>query len=97
MENGIHGTNENLQKEQPELEEDLVETILLCIVRIKLYISVEEYSSCLSQVHELSKFISLTTKHTRIKLLWDDMKKDITVDNDGSREEGDEASSCVIV
>jgi hypothetical protein len=97
LENGIHGTNENLQKEQPELEEDLVETILLCIVRIKLYISVEEYSSCLSQVHELSKFISLTTKHTRIKLLWDDMKKDITVDNDGSREEGDEASSCVIV
>ena len=86
-------------REQEKEMEELVETILLCLVRLKLYLPIEDVQLCVTQLSNCSKFIVLTAMNVPIKLLWHEMNKE--EDTRGRNEEnggdgGEVVSSCAL-
>ena len=97
VENGSR-TN-NIEDIQSQAITDLVETVLLCLVQIKTFLSTEDVDHCLLQLGSLTNFVALTTMHGRIQLLWHAMREQRQVHAGDVHVEAEDAgvvSSCVV-
>jgi hypothetical protein len=87
-------------REQEKEMEELVETILLCLVRLKLYLPIEDVQLCVTQLSNCSKFIVLTAMNVPIKLLWHEMNKEEDTRRGRNEENGggggEVVSSCAL-
>ena len=91
---GANGFTPN--RGQEKKMEELVETILLCLVRLKLYLSIEDVQLCVTQLSNCSKFIVLTAMNVPIKLLWHEMNNTRGRNEDNGVGGEEEVSSCAL-